>query len=473
MAVIGLALAASLFVGVSGASGAPPDNDMFASARIITGESGSAVGSTSEATKQSGEPAHAGNAGGRSVWYLWTAPATEQTIFETCGTGLDTLLAVYEGGSVTALALIGASDDGCSEQSILTFPATAGVVYSIAVDGYGGATGSFTLRWRPLLAPRNDNFAAAEPLSGTSGSFEETTLGGGTEPGERPHAGSSAGSVWFSWTVPVAGVASIDTCGSSFDTRLAVYTGDSVAALTQIASNDDSCGLRSRVRFAARAGTTYRIAVVGVRNRNNAVDDLALSWVIAPRPTNDTASMPRTLRGMPGSLRTSNAGALTTDNAMVWFRWKVSRTMGVSFDTCSNSTLDTVLTVYRGRTLRGAVRVDEDDDSCAEQASRVAFLARRGVDYLIAVGGVRGAWGSFTLRWAAAGPSAGTCRVPEVRGMTLGQAGVALEQVDCVLGRVAYSPSAIFPRGRVISQYPIPNTRLRFLGRVNVEISSG
>ena len=33
------------------------------------------TGSNSNATKQVGEPNHAGNAGGKSVWWRWTAPA--------------------------------------------------------------------------------------------------------------------------------------------------------------------------------------------------------------------------------------------------------------------------------------------------------------------------------------------------------------------------------------------------------------
>jgi hypothetical protein len=44
---------------------------------------------------------------------------------------------------------------------------------------------------------------------------------------------------------------------------LAVYRGSAVSSLTPVASNDDSCDLRSRTQFNATAGTTYRIAVDG------------------------------------------------------------------------------------------------------------------------------------------------------------------------------------------------------------------
>jgi len=56
-----------------------PANDDFADAIMLTGLSGQTTGSNIsdiEATKEIGEPDHAGNFGGRSVWWTWTAPET-------------------------------------------------------------------------------------------------------------------------------------------------------------------------------------------------------------------------------------------------------------------------------------------------------------------------------------------------------------------------------------------------------------
>jgi hypothetical protein len=55
----------------------------------------------------------------------------------------------------------------------------------------------------------------------------------------------------------------LTTKGSDFDTVLGVYTGDSLAGLTAVASNDDDHGRQSLVRFVAVAGTSYAIAVAG------------------------------------------------------------------------------------------------------------------------------------------------------------------------------------------------------------------
>ena len=73
-----IALAAAfLFVlaAPGSASATPPSNDNFANAETITDRFGWLDGDNTEATKEPGEPNHAGNPGGASVWYSWTAPA--------------------------------------------------------------------------------------------------------------------------------------------------------------------------------------------------------------------------------------------------------------------------------------------------------------------------------------------------------------------------------------------------------------
>ena len=114
---------------------------------MITGASGTVSGTNKAATKEAGEPNHGGNSGGRSVWYRWTAPATGTATFDTCGSGYDTLLAAYTGTTVNALALVAGNDDSCGLQSQVSFAATSGVTYRIAVDGYAAETGTVTLGW--------------------------------------------------------------------------------------------------------------------------------------------------------------------------------------------------------------------------------------------------------------------------------------------------------------------------------------
>jgi hypothetical protein len=128
--------------------------------------------------------------------------------------------------------------------------------------------------------PPNDAFANAQPLSGLPAAATGTNVDATLDPGEPSHGEFSVGSVWFSWTAPAGQMVTIDTCGSDYDTLLAVYTGSSLGDLRRVAGSDDACGLRSRVRFRTAASTTYFIAVDGSEARGN----ITLSLTPGPEP---------------------------------------------------------------------------------------------------------------------------------------------------------------------------------------------
>jgi hypothetical protein len=126
-------------------SGAPV-NDLFANATVLTGPDPTAAGANINATIEPGEPRHAGFPTWPSVWWSWTAPASGTMTFSTSGSSIDTILAVYTGSSFDQPGYVGSNDDGPTDRtSSLSFWATAGVTYRIAVDGYLGATGNILL----------------------------------------------------------------------------------------------------------------------------------------------------------------------------------------------------------------------------------------------------------------------------------------------------------------------------------------
>jgi len=150
------AIALAVAVAPAALAQAPP-NDAFGAAVSLAGASGVTSGTNVAASKESGEPAHAGNPGSASVWYRWTAPTSGRFGFDTLGSDFDTLLAVYQGSSVDALRLVRANDDadppGDEFWSRVVFDAVAGAAYAIAVDGYDAETGDFPLRWRAYPPP--------------------------------------------------------------------------------------------------------------------------------------------------------------------------------------------------------------------------------------------------------------------------------------------------------------------------------
>ena len=244
----------------------PAANDNFNSPTVLSGSPLSISEYNNCSSKESGEPNHAGNAGGHSVWFSWTPTSNQTVIISTRHSDFDTLLAVYTGNAVSSLSLIASNDDVSSgiHQSTVSFDASAGTTYRIAVDGYGGAVGTVVLNLNP---PANDDFADAFPIAEAYGGTNSYTIGASKEPGEPAHAFDVGGhSVWYRWVAPMSGPVEFNTAGSTFDTTLAIYTGNSLTNLSFIAANDDdtAAGLHtSRLSFDAEAGVTYRIAIDG------------------------------------------------------------------------------------------------------------------------------------------------------------------------------------------------------------------
>ena len=124
------------------------DNDDFANAQPIGDFSGGIIGANFFATAEGGEAGARRNFQRRSVWYAWTAPETGVFVLDTDGSFFDTLLAVYVGSAVNSLSPVASNDDrgiGYGLSSLVTFSATKGSVYRIAVDGFGGDTGRIVL----------------------------------------------------------------------------------------------------------------------------------------------------------------------------------------------------------------------------------------------------------------------------------------------------------------------------------------
>ena len=174
--------------------------------------------------------------------------------------------------------MVASNDDivpGTWRQSQVSFAASAGTTYYIAVDGYGGAVGNLILNLNPA---GNDDFAQAAAIFVTSGTATTDTREASKEPYEPAHAGDIGGhSVWYRWTAPANGPVDFNTLGSAFRTVLAVYTGDAVTNLAPVAANLNDVGglVTSRVDFYATNGTTYQIAVDGLGGDSGT---LQLNW---------------------------------------------------------------------------------------------------------------------------------------------------------------------------------------------------
>lgn len=158
---------------------ARPANNNFANAVTLSGSTGAATGLSLLANKEAGEPNHAGNAGGASVWWKWVAPAAGQLTLDSHGSNFDTLLAVYKGVAVSTLSEMASNDnDGTSGNvSGLLMQAVANQAYYFAVDGVNGASGSPNLNWSlNTTASANLSVSITGPSSITLGGSNTYTM---------------------------------------------------------------------------------------------------------------------------------------------------------------------------------------------------------------------------------------------------------------------------------------------------------
>lgn len=254
--------------------------------------------------------------------------------------------------------------------------------------------------------PANDRFANSQVLAGDAGSTFGDLTSATTEPGETL---AHETSVWYSWTPSESGPAQVSAYQHSFDSTIRVYTGASIAALSEISFNDDVNGmLQSTVNFSATAGTTYRIAVDGFAF---SFGDFTLSYAINP-PANDNFASPTTLTGKQGftggtnERATGEPGELDSfgGDSSVWYSW-MAPTSGTAVFTTAGSNFDTVLSAGTGSAITGLSTVTVNDDTNATLQSFISFPATSGVTYRLSLEGYFGDRGDFLLQWDTKPPN--------------------------------------------------------------------
>jgi hypothetical protein len=259
-----LTLAAMLTAAGSALAVNPP-GDNFESPYIMTQPVGSwVVDSAVTATTQPDEPV---SGTGHTVWFRWTAPADGPVAFDTLTGYFPTVIKAFTGTAINNLTPVTPLADPSpvgARPNRLRFQAQAGQTYHVQVDASTAQRGRFVLKWW-LGVPANDAFANAAWVDSGLFYFPRSSVNATKEPGEPNHAGNAGGrSVWLPWTAEMSRTLNITTEACDFDTLLAVYTGDSLANLTEIASSDDHEGQTwSKVSFETVRDQTYWIVIDG------------------------------------------------------------------------------------------------------------------------------------------------------------------------------------------------------------------
>ena len=370
-------------------------NDNFANAQALSGPSiTNLAGDNTNATKEPLEPNHGNDPGGASVWYTWVAPLSGGAIVSQTSASTNHTLAVYTGPSLSTLSLAQAPDPvsgsigsqaGPGLTGRVTFTAVAGTVYQIAVDGQGGAFGTFTLSLSVAPSPPNDNFANSIALTGATFTTTGTTSGATIETGEPTPIGVGA-TVWYNWT-PAASASVVMTVGTklgglAFNGDLDVFTGSAITALTRITSGNKG------VSFNAVAGTTYQIRVDAV----NTPGDFQLA--LLPVPPNDNFANSIQLATPTfdvfgysfGATREPSEPAATGSNS-VWWTWTAPANAHVAITLNGSDPAITSLKIFTGSPVSALTAITVNPNS---SNLTVIFDATQNTAYQIAVGGGQG-----------------------------------------------------------------------------------
>ena len=382
--------------------------DDFAEAIALESNSGFIRTSNSEATTENGEPRHSNKRTGNTIWYRWRPEASGLATLSLQGSSFDTVMAVYEGNSLTQLTEIESDDDrGGFSTSRLQFSAELGQDYMIAIGGFNGANGNILFSWeiditqvvsfpRITIIPEYNTVSIGEPYQLTtsiSGNIEDVQL------------------QWIHNNIPIPGAT-----GTTLDIATA-QAGDAGVYWISVTVGDTT------------DRTKYAHMTVNVPRRGKIIRELVLVQKFADLFFNvlDLNPQPQFQPQLFGSIFQSRAASLATGftgaqifntfgavkeagepdhcgiagGASQWFAYQ-SPTDGELTISTDGSDFDTVMGVYTstGSSFGDLIEITCDNDSGADGLdSSVTFNASKDTIYYVAIDGVEAATGTVNLAY--------------------------------------------------------------------------
>ena len=258
----------------------PPPAGSNCAEPLVASEGPNAFNSTDSTTAQAISGCGAAHTIYRSMYFTFTAAATDTYTFSTCvGTGFDTRIAVMNDCN-PANGVLACNDDACALQSSTSTALTAGQTVTVVVGGFsaaGGGPGTLTVA---AAGSGGGGGGGCDPASNPEllvGPNDFTTVAGS---GNLDLTGICDPGVYgddllynvsyYRFTPTADDIWTVTTCdGTAFDTRLAVLT--SCDPTTAIACNDDDlacANFTSTLEFTGTAGVEVVIAVGGFAATN-------------------------------------------------------------------------------------------------------------------------------------------------------------------------------------------------------------
>lgn len=427
-----------------------------------------------------------------------TQPLVGQTVFATADTtlrvgvtGMPPLIFAWKRDNVALVdgtRIAGATTD---KLRVLASDATDAGSYTVTVSDRSGsissAAAALTVSTAPI--PANDAFAAAQVISGVSGTVSGTNVAATREVNEPSHTyyqgpDTVLSTVWYSLVVPQTGAITFSTAGSNFPLVLVVYEGAAVGALSGVASDHtyifpegNSIAVASGI---ARAGSVLRV-MVGSQTSSRGL--IQLAWQTTPAPINDDFANAQMLMGASGTVTGSNTTATGepgepshskegtgTTKSSIWYRWTAPQSGTVVFDT-TGSNFSEQIAVYTGSNVNGLTRLVWGNSGGSNYPVRLPLAVTAGTTYAIAAASQYDNRGDLTLSWQLqTAPTIATA--PTVQVASVG--GTANFSVVGNGGALSYQ---WYFDGRPItgatnSSLPLTNLQLSQAGRYHVKLTN-
>lgn len=257
---------------------------------------------------------------------------------------------------------------------------------------YEGAYVDDVIIEKYVSGPDNDDCVDAIPV--VEGVPYDGSTVGATGVDESSCGDNDTADVWHSFTPTTTGIFSISLCDSAFDTTLAVY--DECGG-TELACNDDFCGLQSEVTVNLTVGNTYVIRVAGYNGETGSYTLLVEKCT--PPPNDECVDAIPVYEGVPYDSNTYYATGDETsscsynDMADVWHSYTPA-SMGLVTISLAGSAFDTTLAVFDEC---DGMELACNDDTCDSYQSEITMNMTSASTYPIRIAGYDGATGDYTL----------------------------------------------------------------------------
>ncbi len=246
----------------------PPANEACASASVLTlGATGTCpanavTGNNGAAVQDGPDPACDSDGPWPDVWYVFNSGSNAIVNVDFTNISMsDIVIDVFDGSCAGASIYCGFNADF----QLTGLTANSNYYIRVSSNSFWGTGGAHSVCVSiPPPPPANDLCANAIPVACNSVT-NSTTVASTTIGAPADCNGLSlntAGGIWYTvqgWDGPIT----VDLSGSSFDTKIGVFTGTCGDLVCVDSDDDDGAGLTSLVTFTGSASETYYLYVTG------------------------------------------------------------------------------------------------------------------------------------------------------------------------------------------------------------------